>query len=110
MSLYKEKKYPKHFLTSLIPIIFFMGFTGLILHTKVQENIYIKKMKRETKKHINILHEYYDKNGSIPTDYDTGNESIVYMKENDSNFIFYFILGFDETIIYHSTTRCWNIE
>ena len=44
MSLYKENKYPKHFITSLIPIIFFVGFASLILHTKVQENIYIKKI------------------------------------------------------------------
>ena len=69
-----------------------------------------KKMKRNAQKHINILHKYYDNNDSIPSTYCTNDESIIYLKESDSSFIIYFILGFDETITYHSSTRCWNIE
>lgn len=110
MSHPKENKYNKYFLPSLIVIGIFMSVACIMLYTKVQENIYVKTMKREAQKHINLLHKYYDKSGSIPSNYYTDDESIIYLKESDTSFIVYFILGFDESVTYHSNTRCWNIE
>ena len=109
MNNYKEK-YGKHLLPSLVLICIFAALVCLMFYTKVQENIYIKKMKQDAQKYINILNEYYDNNGSMPSTYHTDDESIVYIKESDSSFIIYFILGFDETITYHSNTKRWIME
>ena len=103
------KKTKKHSITFII-ISLLLAFVCAMLYTRVREGFYIKEMKQRAQKHINNLYDYYDENGSMPSYYCTDDESIVYLKENDSSFIVFFLLGFDETVTYHSNEKCWTIE
>lgn len=104
-----EKKIKKHFFPFII-ICILVACVCAMLYTKVREGFYIKEMKQRAQKHINSLYYYYDENGFMPSDYCTDDESFVYVKESDSSFAIFFLLGFDETVTYHSNKKRWTIE
>lgn len=93
-----------------IVIVFFIVLGGIMLYTKIKEEAYIKEMKQRAQKHINILHDYYNTNGFMPSDYCADDETIIYIKESDTSFAVFFLLGFDESMTYHSNTKSWTIE
>lgn len=104
-----EKKIKKHIIPFII-ISLIVAFVCTMLYTRVCEWFYIKEMEQRAQKYINSLHNYYNENGFMPSDYHIDDESIVYLKESDSSFAVYFLLGFDETVTYHSNKKRWTIE